>query len=87
MPFPKLFSINPSDVEQELQNKDIAMELADKISGILEEFKRDVDEGIPIINESLSKLAKKDQKLAVAILDILKTRHAKIHSQYPFKID
>ena len=69
------------------QNDDIASEIADKLSNVIEEFDSDYEECVPIINESLSQLVKKDEELTLAILNVLKERHKEINQKFPFKIN
>lgn len=86
MSFSHLLSLTLSEKTKKSQNKEIAMELAEKISDLLEEFHHDYEEGIPIINESLSRLAQKDKELALEILRNLEIMHPNIDKKYPFSI-
>jgi len=86
MKLSELFSLSPSEKVQKSQNDMIAIEIAEKLSDLVEEFEEDYEEGIPIINESLTNLAKKDQELALAIINVLKERYSEIHKKFPFKI-
>ncbi len=87
MQFSKVFSFTPSKEVQKSQNESIALEIAQRLTNLLQEFQYDYEEGIPIIYESLTNLAKKDRDLTQAILKVLIERHSDIHKKYPFKIN
>ena len=86
MKLSEVFSLSPSAEVQKSQNDRIAIEIAEKLSALIEEFEGDYEEGIPIINESLTNLARKDQGLTLAIINVLKERYSEIHKEFPFKI-
>lgn len=83
----KLFSFSPSEEIQKSQNDRIAIEIAEDLSKLIDDFDGDYAEGIPIINESLTTLAKKDLELTSAIIDVLKEKYDDIHAKFPFKIN
>ena len=84
---PKLFSINVPEEEKKSQNEKIAVELAERLSDLLNEFNHDYEEAIPIINESLTKLARKDLELAKSIVKELKIMHNDVDKKFPFKFN
>ena len=81
MKLTQIFSWNPSKEIEKIQNDDIALEIADKLSNVIEEFYSDYEMCISTINEYLSQLVKKDEDLALAILNILGERYGKINQK------
>ncbi len=90
MEFSKLFSFSqfsPSEEIKKSQNDRIAMEIVEKLSSLIEQFEDNYEDGITIINESLTNLAKKDQELTLAIIEILKEKYSDLHKEFTFKIN
>lgn len=83
----ELFSFSPSEEVQKSQNDRIAIEIAEKLTKLIKEFEDDYEDGVEVINESLTNLADKDRELTSSILKVLKERHSVIDKKFPFKIN
>ena len=83
----QIFSWNPPKEIEKLQNDDIALEIADELSSIIEESYSDYETCVSTISEHLSQLVKKDEDLALAILNILRERYSEINQKFLFEIN